>query len=84
MFSGHCSLDELASAIDQLARVRMPTSAIDPLVLTPQVRDYARVMLNELLATGEVTCRLAGRSHTDTPRYRGNTLLGSRNVRHKT
>ncbi len=46
--------------IDQLAGVRMPASAIEPLVLAPRVRDYSPAMLDELLATGEVTWSGAG------------------------
>ncbi|AKN17992.1 DEAD/DEAH box helicase [Mycobacterium haemophilum DSM 44634] len=60
VFSGHCGLDGLASVIDQLAGVRMPASAIEPLVLAPRVRDYAPAILDELLATGEVTWSGAG------------------------
>ncbi|WP_443677533.1 Lhr family ATP-dependent helicase, partial [Mycobacterium palustre] len=48
-------LDGLMSVIDQLAGVRMPASAIEPLVLGPRVRDYSPAMLDELLASGEVT-----------------------------
>ena len=48
-------LDGLLCAIDQLAGVRMPASALEPLVLAPRVRDYSPAMLDELLATGEVT-----------------------------
>jgi ATP-dependent Lhr-like helicase len=48
------------SAIDQLAGVRMPASAVEPLVLAPRVRDYSPAMLDELLATGEVTWSGAG------------------------
>ena len=58
--SGHSGLDGLASVIDQLAGVRMPASAIEPLVLAPRVRDYSPAMLDELLATGEVTWSGAG------------------------
>ena len=53
--SGPTGLDGLMSVIDQLAGVRMPASAIEPLVLAPRVRDYSPAMLDELLATGEVT-----------------------------
>ena len=53
-------LDGLMSAIDQLAGVRMPASAIEPLVLAPRVRDYSPALLDELLATGEVTWSGAG------------------------
>ncbi len=53
-------LDGLVSVIDQLTGVRMPASAIEPLVLAPRVRDYSPAMLDELLATGEVTWSGAG------------------------
>lgn len=55
--SGHGGIDRLASVIDQLAGVRIPASALEPLVLAPRVRDYSPAMLDELLATGEVTWR---------------------------
>jgi ATP-dependent helicase Lhr and Lhr-like helicase len=58
--AGHSGLDGLMSVIDQLAGVRMPASAIEPLVLGPRVRDYSPAMLDELLATGEVTWSGAG------------------------
>jgi ATP-dependent helicase Lhr and Lhr-like helicase len=58
--SGQSGLDGLASVIDQLAGVRMPASAIEPLVLAPRVADYSPAMLDELLATGEVTWSGAG------------------------
>ncbi len=58
--SSHTGLDGLASVIDQLAGVGMPASAIEPLVLAPRVRDYSPAMLDELLATGEVTWSGAG------------------------
>jgi ATP-dependent Lhr-like helicase len=58
--SGYAGLDGLASVIDQLAGVRIPASAIEPLVLTPRVRDYSPAMLDELLATGEITWSGAG------------------------
>ncbi|MDR3654947.1 MAG: ATP-dependent helicase [Mycobacterium sp.] len=53
-------LDGLVSVIDQLTGVRMPASAIEPLVLAPRVRGYSPAMLDELLATGEVTWSGAG------------------------
>ncbi len=53
-------VDGLAAVIDQLAGVRMPASAIEPLVLSPRVRDYQPAMLDELLAAGEVTWSGAG------------------------
>ncbi len=58
--SGPTGLDGLVSVIDQLAGVRMPASAVEPLVLAPRVRDYSPAMLDELLATGEVTWSGAG------------------------
>nr|WP_208852600.1 ATP-dependent helicase [Mycobacterium timonense] len=58
--SGPSGLDGLMSVIDQLAGVRMPASAIETLVLGPRVRDYSPALLDELLATGEVTWSGAG------------------------
>jgi ATP-dependent Lhr-like helicase len=58
--SGCAGLNGLMSVIDQLAGVRMPASAIEPLVLATRVRDYSAAMLDELLATGEVTWSGAG------------------------
>ncbi|WP_461479995.1 ATP-dependent helicase [Mycobacterium sp. HUMS_1102779] len=52
--------DGLLTVIDQLAGVRLPASAIEPLVLAPRVTDYAPALLDELLATGEVTWSGAG------------------------
>jgi ATP-dependent Lhr-like helicase len=56
----HTGPDGLVSVIDQLAGVRMPASAIEPLVLAPRVRDYSPAMLDELLASGEITWSGAG------------------------
>ncbi len=53
-------LDGLLSVIDQLAGVRIPASAVEPLVLAPRVRDYSPAMLDELLASGEVMWSGAG------------------------
>ncbi|BBY07448.1 ATP-dependent helicase [Mycobacterium noviomagense] len=53
-------IDGLAAVLDQLAGVRMPASAIEPLVLAPRVRDYSPAMLDELLASGEVMWSGAG------------------------
>jgi ATP-dependent helicase Lhr and Lhr-like helicase len=58
--SAQSGIDGLVSVIDQLAGVRMPASAIEPLVLAPRIRDYSPAMLDELLATGEVTWSGAG------------------------
>ena len=58
--SGDAGLEGLAAVIDQLAGVRMPASAIEPLVLAPRVRDYSPAMLDELLAAGEITWSGAG------------------------
>ncbi|WP_322859631.1 ATP-dependent helicase [Mycobacterium europaeum] len=56
----HSGLDGLMSVVDQLAGVRLPASALEPLILGPRVRDYSPAMLDELLATGEVTWSGAG------------------------
>ena len=56
----HSGLDGVMSVVDQLAGMRMPASAIEPLVLGPRVRDYSPAMLDELLAAGEVTWSGAG------------------------
>lgn len=58
--AGHGGVDRLATVIDQLAGVRIPASALEPLVLAPRVRDYSPTMLDELLASGEVTWSGAG------------------------
>jgi ATP-dependent helicase Lhr and Lhr-like helicase len=52
--------DGLMSVVDQLAGVRIPASALEPLVLAPRVREYTPAMLDELLAAGEVTWSGAG------------------------
>lgn len=53
-------VDGLASVIDQLAGVPIPASAVESLVLSQRVRDYQPAMLDELLASGEVTWSGAG------------------------
>ncbi|TFV58605.1 ATP-dependent helicase [Mycobacterium sp. PS03-16] len=53
-------IDGLAAAIDQLAGVPIPASAVEPLVLSQRVRDYQPAMLDELLASGEVMWSGAG------------------------
>ncbi len=53
-------IDGLASVIDQLAGVPIPASAIEPLVFSSRIRDYQPAMLDELLASGEVTWSGAG------------------------
>lgn len=53
-------VDGLAAVIDQLAGVPIPASAVEPLVLSQRVRDYQPAMLDELLASGEVTWSGAG------------------------
>lgn len=58
--SAYAGLDGLTAVIDQLAGVRLPASALEPLVLGPRVRDYSPALLDELLATGEVTWSGAG------------------------
>jgi ATP-dependent Lhr-like helicase len=58
--SATSGVDGLAGVIDQLAGVPIPASAVEPLVLGPRVRDYQPAMLDELLASGEVTWSGAG------------------------
>ena len=53
-------IDGLAAVIDQLAGVPIPASAVEPLVFGQRVRDYQPAMLDELLASGEVTWSGAG------------------------
>ena len=53
-------VDGLAAVIDQLAGVPIPASAVEPLVFAPRVRGYQPAMLDELLASGEVTWSGAG------------------------
>jgi ATP-dependent helicase Lhr and Lhr-like helicase len=53
-------IDGLAGVIDQLAGVSLPASAIEPLMFGQRVRDYQPAMLDELLASGEVTWSGAG------------------------
>ena len=58
--SATAGVDGLAGVIDQLAGVPIPASAVEPLVFAPRVRDYQPAMLDELLASGEVTWSGAG------------------------
>ncbi len=51
----NAGIDGLAHVIDQLAGVPIPASAIESLVFGQRVRDYQPAMLDELLASGEVT-----------------------------
>jgi ATP-dependent Lhr-like helicase len=53
-------VDGLASVIEQLSGVPIPASAIEPLVFGQRVRNYQPAMLDELLASGEVTWSGAG------------------------
>lgn len=53
-------VDGLAAVIDQLAGVPLPASAVESLVLPQRVADYQPAMLDELLASGEVTWSGAG------------------------
>lgn len=48
--------DDLLAAIDQLSGSRIALSQVD-LVLSARVSDYSSQLLDELLASGEVTCR---------------------------
>jgi len=56
----NAGLDGLAQVIDQLAGVPVPASAVESLVFGQRVRDYQPAMLDELLASGEVTWSGAG------------------------
>ena len=56
----NAGIDGLAAVIDQLAGVPIPASAVEPLVFGQRVRDYQPAMLDELLASGEVTWSGAG------------------------
>jgi ATP-dependent Lhr-like helicase len=58
--SNNSGVDGLAAVIDQLAGVPIPASAVEPLVFGQRVRDYEPAMLDELLASGEVTWSGAG------------------------
>lgn len=53
-------IDGLATVIEQLAGVAVPASAVESLVLGQRVVDYQPAMLDELLASGEVTWSGAG------------------------
>ncbi|GAA5080663.1 ATP-dependent helicase [Nocardia iowensis] len=48
-------VDGVATVVEQLAGVPVPASAWESLVLPARVRDYSPAMLDELMATGEVT-----------------------------
>ena len=58
--SHNSGIDGLAAVIDQLAGVPIPASAVEPLIFGQRVRDYQPAMLDELLASGEVTWSGAG------------------------
>jgi ATP-dependent Lhr-like helicase len=58
--SHNSGIDGLAAVIDQLAGVPIPASAVEPLVFGQRVRDYQPAMLDELLASGEVSWSGAG------------------------
>ena len=69
---GH-RVDGLAAVIDQLAGVPVPASAVEPLVFGMRVADYQPAMLDELLASGEVTWSGPGRSPAATAGSRSTT-----------
>ncbi|QIS01866.1 ATP-dependent helicase [Nocardia brasiliensis] len=48
-------VDGVAAVVEQLAGVPIPASAWESLVLPARVRDYSPAMLDELMATGEVS-----------------------------
>jgi ATP-dependent Lhr-like helicase len=53
-------VDGLATVIEQLAGQALPASAVESLVFGQRVADYQPAMLDELLASGEVTWSGAG------------------------
>ncbi|QIK72079.1 DEAD/DEAH box helicase [Propioniciclava coleopterorum] len=53
-------IDGVLRAVEQLAGVPLPASAVETLVLPARVRDYAPAMLDELCASGEVAWRGQG------------------------
>ena len=53
-------VDGLAAVIEQLSGVALPASAVESLALPQRVADYQPAMLDELLASGEVTWSGAG------------------------
>ncbi len=63
--SGRRGVDGVLRAVEQLAGVVLPASALEALVLPSRVRDYTPALLDELCSSGEVVWRghgsLAGR-----------------------
>ena len=53
--------EELLTAIDQLAGVRMPASALETLILPSRIKGYRQHLLDELMMTGRVFFTGAGR-----------------------
>lgn len=53
--------EELLTAIDQLAGVRMPASALETLILPARIKGYRPHLLDELMMTGRVFFTGAGR-----------------------
>lgn len=53
--------EELLTAIDQLAGVRMPASALETLILPARLKGYRQHLLDELMMTGRVFFTGAGR-----------------------
>ena len=53
--------EELLTAIDQLAGVRMPASALETLILPARIKGYRQHLLDELMMTGRVFFTGAGR-----------------------
>ncbi|WP_239479157.1 DEAD/DEAH box helicase [Rothia sp. ZJ1223] len=51
MLSGY---DGLLTVIDQLAGVRLPASALEPLVLRSRVKDYSPALLDQAMSSGDV------------------------------
>jgi ATP-dependent Lhr-like helicase len=57
---GASGVDGLLGVVEQLAGVAVPASAVESLILPARVRGYQPAMLDELLASGEVTWSGAG------------------------
>ena len=57
---GAGGVDGLLGVVEQVAGVPVPASAVENLIFASRVRDYQPAMLDELLASGEVTWSGAG------------------------
>ncbi|GGC68214.1 ATP-dependent helicase [Hoyosella rhizosphaerae] len=53
-------IDGVLTAIDHIAGLPLPASALEPLIFAPRVADYSPAMLDELTTSGEVVWSGAG------------------------